>query len=198
MNDKTDSDMNENSDTTETTATSTPRGWRYRLGMILFFGAFPVFFATPIVIAQLNLSAAESAALIGGILLAVEVLWLVSIPLLGKKGFNEVKKRAFGWLSFLSEPVGRTRHLVGLWLLLGSLVVDVALNLSLILHDLLVDDATTTFTWLGLQQSQASPLITGLQAATTLGVIAGALILGAEFWERLRQAFKWRPEESIK
>ena len=168
-------------------------GWRYRFGLVLFFGAFPIFFATPVVIPLLGLSAAESAALMGGILLAVEVLWLASIPLLGKKGFSEVKKRAFGWLSFLSRPVNKTRHVFGVWLLLGSILLDVILNLSLIIRNLFVEDPAAALTVLGMSQSQVSALLSGLQAVTTLGVIAGILILGSEFWERLRNAFVWQP-----
>lgn len=168
-------------------------GWRYRLGLILFFGAFPVFFATPVVIPLMGLSVGESAAMIGGILLAVEVLWLASIPLLGKKGFNEVKKRAFGWLSFLSKPVNKTRHVVGIWLLLGSILLDVIVNLSLIVGDLFVEEPTVALTVAGMSQSQVVAIVSVLQAATTLGVIAGIFILGSEFWERLRNAFIWQP-----
>ena len=78
----------QNPDSHQANPESSNKSWRYRLGLVLFFGAFPIFFATPVVVPMLGLSAGESAALIGGILLAIEVLWIASIPLLGKEGFQ--------------------------------------------------------------------------------------------------------------
>ena len=168
-------------------------GWRYRLGMTLFFGAFPIFFAAPILVPMLGLSTAESVALIGGILMAVEVLWFISIPLLGKKGFNDVKKRAFGSLSFVSKPASKLRHTMGVWLLLGTILLSVLLNLALMILDLVVADPAITLSLMGMSQNQMTVLFSGLQAISTLGVIIGVLMLGSDFWERLRHAFVWQP-----
>ena len=71
-------------------------GWRHRLGLLLFFGAFPIFTINPVVIPIFGFSAGESAALIGGVLLVVELHGFASIPLLGKAGFQQVKEQAVG------------------------------------------------------------------------------------------------------
>jgi len=167
--------------------------WRYRLGLTLFFGAFPIFFATPVVIPMLGLSAGESAALIGGILLAVEVLWFASIPLLGKQGFEAVKQRAFGWLKLSSSPITRARHRLGVILLLGSILLDVLLNLVMVGTDFLVPGADVpTKQLLGLTFGQQATVYVTIQILTTVGIVAALFILGADFWERLKAAFEWQ------
>ncbi len=168
------------------------KNWRYRLGLTLFFGAFPIFFATPVVIPMLGLSTGESAALIGGILLAVEVLWLASIPFLGKEGFKVVKQRTFGWFKLSSAPVSRPRHQFGVTLLLGSILLDVLLNLIMVGTDFLVQGADVpTKQLLGLSFSQQATVYITIQALTTVGIVVALFVLGGDFWERLKKAFEW-------
>ena len=172
---------------------SANKSWRYRLGLVLFFGAFPIFFATPVVIPMLGLSTGESAALIGGILLAVEVLWFASIPLLGKEGFEAVKQRAFGWLKLSSGPISRTRHRFGVTLLLGSILIDVLLNLIMVGTDFLAPSADVPGKLLlGLSFSEQATVYVSMQILTTVGIVAALFILGADFWERLKVAFEWQ------
>lgn len=167
--------------------------WRYRLGLVLFFGAFPIFFATPVVIPMLGLSTGESAALIGGILLAVEVLWFASIPLLGKEGFETVKQRAFGWLKLSSGPISRARHRFGVTLLLGSILLDVLINLIMVGTDFLAPETDVpTKQLLGLTFSEQATVYVSVQILTTIGIVAALFILGADFWGRLKTAFEWQ------
>ena len=175
---------------------SSSTSWRYRLGLVLFFGAFPIFFATPIVIPMLGLSAGESAALIGGILLAVEVFWFASIPLLGKEGFNAVKQRTFGWLKLSSSPVSRARHHFGVVLLFGSILLDVLLNLILMATDFLVQGGNVwTPEVLGISFRVQATVFISVQILTTIGIVVSVFILGENFWERLKQAFEWQASE---
>ena len=172
---------------------SANKSWRYRLGLVLFFGAFPIFFATPVVIPMLGLSTGESAALIGGILLAVEVLWFASIPLLGKEGFETVKQRAFGWLKLSSDPISRARHRFGVTLLLGSILLDVLLNLIMVGTDFLAPETDVpTKQLLGLTFSEQATVYVSIQILTTVGIVAALFVLGADFWERLKTAFEWQ------
>ena len=169
------------------------KSWKYRLGLVLFFGAFPVFFATPVVIPMLGLSTGESATLIGGILLGVEVFWFASIPLLGKEGFEAVKKRTFGWLKLSSGPISRARHRLGVTLLLGSILLDVFLNSVIVLADVFVEpDGDLTPVLLGLNYEQQTTVYIVIQILTTIGVMAGVFMLGGDFWERLKKAFEWQ------
>ena len=179
--------------TDPSTSVQQNKTWRYRLGLTLFFGAFPIFFATPVVIPMLGLSAGESAALIGGILLAVEVLWFASIPLLGKEGFKAVKQRTFGWLKLSSNPISRGRHRFGVTLLFGSILLDVLLNLIMLGTDFLVKGADVpTKQILGLSFSQQATVYITIQILTTVGIVAALFILGGDFWERLKAAFEWQ------
>jgi len=177
--------------TDPSTSVQQNKTWRYRLGLTLFFGAFPIFFATPVVIPMLGLSAGESAALIGGILLAVEVLWFASIPLLGKEGFKAVKQRTFGWLKLSSSPISQARHRFGVTLLFGSILLDVLLNLIMVGSDFLGETADVSTKLLGLNFSQQATIYVTVQVFTTVGMVAAVFILGGDFWERLKKAFEW-------
>ena len=64
------------------------KSWRIRIGTWMFYVPFGMFFGAPVIIPLLGFSATESAAAIGAIIVAAEVIWFASIPLLGKKGFN--------------------------------------------------------------------------------------------------------------
>ena len=157
---------------------NTRTSWRYRFGLVLFFSVFPVFIVTPVVIPMLGLSTAESAALIGGILLTSEVLWVASIPLLGKEGFIALKQRAFGWLKLSSGPISRTRHRFGVTLLLGSILLDVFLNLAIVLTDLFIEtDGDPTPVLLGMNFEQQTTVYITIQILTTFGVIATCCFL---------------------
>ena len=166
------------------------------LGMALFFGAFPVFFATPLIVSMLDLSAMDSAALIGGVLVVVEILWIISIPLLGKQGFDEVKSKAFGWLKRSEKFVGRTRHYFAVILLVACLFIDALTNLAIVGVDLFVDVAADpNATLFGMTFQQQATLYISAQILTTIGVVASMILLGGDFWERIRRAFKWQPPE---
>ena len=171
---------------------STNTSWRYRLGLVLFVGAFPIFLAAPIVIPMLGISAGESATLIGGILLAVEVLWFASIPLLGKEGFEAVKRRAFGWIKLPSSPVAQRRHRFGVILLFGSILLNVLLNLIMVGVDVFVSGSEQPNPVVfGLSYEQQATVHIATQILTTTGVIVALFILGADFWERLKKTFEW-------
>ena len=161
----------------------TGKGWRYTLGMVLFVTPFPIFFATPVVIPLLGLSAAETGALIGGILLAVEVVWFASIPLLGKEGFMALKNKAFGWLKLKEGPISYTRHRLGVWLLVASVLTEVLLqgfSLFFSYKNAVAGVAKNTTVYLVVE------------LLTTAGIVVSVFVLGAGFWERLKAAFEWQ------
>lgn len=174
--------------------TSTSKGWKYKLGLALFIIPFPIFFLTPIVIPMLDLSAAHTTSIIGGILIGVEVIWLASIPLLGKEGFWELKQKAFGWLKLKDKPVSRSRHRWGVILLIGSLLTDVILQVFIMVSSILLQKEEVSL--LGLTFSEQTNIHMIIQIMTTLGILASLFILGGQFWEKVKQAFIW--EEPIK
>ena len=175
-----------------TEQTDEKSGWRYKLGMVLFITPFPIFFATPIVIPLLGLSAAETGALIGGIILLVEIVWFSSIPLLGKQGFMTLKNKAFGWLKLQEGPISRTRHKFGVWLLVGSLFAEVILQaITLFVLFTRTGAEETESVIAGLNASQFSAAYVGIEMLTFAGIITSIFILGADFWERLKRAFEY-------
>ena len=74
--------------------------WRHRLGLILFFACYPVFYATPLVVPFLGFSTARSVVIIAVAMAVNYGIWLLSIPLLGLDGFKALRQKYFGWLDF--------------------------------------------------------------------------------------------------
>lgn len=170
----------------------TKKGWRYRIGMALFIIPFPLFFATPIVVPMMGLSATETTALIGGILLVIEVVWFASIPLLGKEGFDALKSKAFGWMKLTPGPISRGRHRFGIALLIVSVLGSVLLSGGFLLGSFAMSDSDDpTGPILGMTFQQQASLYTWVEIASIVGMIVSVLILGGEFWERLKNVFDW-------
>ena len=165
---------------------TTSKGWRYNLGLALFIIPFPIFFLTPIVIPSLDLPATQTASLIGGILVSVEIIWFASIPLLGKEGFQALKSKAFGWLKLEDKPVSKKRHQFGIVLLFSSILIDLIVQILIIVSHILLDEGQNTI----LLNTQANTY-TIVQVLTTLGILASLFILGGQFWEKIKQAFTW-------
>ncbi len=67
--------------------------WRYRVGFFLFFICYPLFYLPPLVVPYLGFSAAYSMTIISVSMAVVCGVWLLSIPLLGREGFSELKSR---------------------------------------------------------------------------------------------------------
>ena len=176
------------------TLSNDKKGWRYKLGMVLFITPFPIFIATPIVIPLLGLSAAETGALIGGILLAVEIVWFASIPLLGKQGFMALKNKAFGWLKLQEGPISYRRHKLGIFLLVGSILVEVLLQgfTLFVMYKTIGDEKLETVV-AGLSSSEFNMVYLVVELLSTAGIIISIFLLGAGFWERMKRAFEWHP-----
>ena len=103
-----------------------------------------------------------------------------------------MKQRAFGWLKLSSSPISRARHRFGVTLLLGCILLDVLLNSAVVLADLFgKTDGDLTPVLLGMNFELQTTVYIATQILTTIGVIAAVLILGGDFWERLKKAFEW-------
>jgi len=174
---------------------TTSRGWRYKLGLLLFIVPIIVFFLTPVVIPMLDLSAVKTASVIGDVLLSGEVVWLASIPLLGRDGFNAIKKKMFGWLKLKDKPVSKKRHLCGIILLLSSILTDVLLQILILSIYLFLKKGQDML--FGITLDTLTNIHTFIQILTTLGILASLFILGGQFWEKIKQAFIWEePDKS--
>ena len=169
--------MKHNVDNTE----QKPLSWRFRIGFSLFILGFFSPLCIPLVTAT-NLSTAWKTTLSGLFMLGIpELFWLVAAAIMGKPGFNYIKKKVFGTLKrhALPDKVSRTRYRLGLVMLVIPLL----------------------YGWL---EPYASPLIPGYEKHHVVLAIAGDVILfaslfvlGGEFWDKLRTLFIYEAKVRI-
>ena len=169
--------MKHNADNTE----QKPLRWRFRIGFSLFILGFFSPLCIPLVTAT-NLSTAWKTTLSGLFMLGIpELFWLVAAAIMGKPGFNYIKKKVFGTLKrhALPDKVSRTRYRLGLVMLVIPLL----------------------YGWL---EPYASPLIPGYEKHHVVLAIAGDVILfaslfvlGGEFWDKLRTLFIYEAKVRI-
>ena len=161
---------------TQTTASKTeqPRaGWRFRLGLTILIVGWLCPLLIPI-IAKTSLST-EWKTIISG-LLAIgipEVFTVAAIAIMGKDGYNLIKKRIFSFLKKHGPPdrVSLTRYRIGLVMFVLPVV----------------------FGWLGPYGAQKIP---GYEAhrfvVSVIGdlmLIASLFVLGGDFWDKIRALF---------
>jgi len=150
-----------------------PSGWRFGMGMILFVLGLicPVFI--PLVTAT-DLPGKWKAAISGLLALGIpELLWMAAVAVLGKAGFDYLKRRFFSLFKKVAPPdvVSRTRYRFGLVMFLLPLL----------------------FGWL---VPYAPHLIPGygvhrfaLNLVGDLLLISSLFVLGGDFWDKLRALF---------
>ena len=160
----------------------------------MFYIPFAMIFGAPVIIPLMGFSATQSAALIGGILVAGEVIWFASIPLLGKAGFKEMKNKAFSVLRLRSEPISRSRHRLGVGLLIISIAVEAILIIFMIGAHINLGPESASASLLGFDFQAQATFFIGLELATAAGIFASVYLLGAGFAERLKLAFQWHGE----
>ena len=127
-----------------------PTGWRVKLGTIMFI--VPVFSAvvTPVILQVVGLSAAETASLIGGIVVGGEIIWFASIPLLGQEGFKALKDKLFGYFKLTEGPISQARHRFGTWAIGSSLAIQGLLLIWIVLGYVLIGDNREIESLIGL------------------------------------------------
>jgi len=171
-------------------------GWRYKLGLVMFIVPFVMFFGAPLAIPLLGLSAGQTAGLIGGIVIAAEVIWFASIPLLGVKGFKAVKAKAFGWLKLKQGPISERRHQIGVTMFFASLVLEAVAAGFIVYAFFSTSDDPAQFSVFGMGLNEAATMFVGAQIVLGIVFVASFFVLGGDFWERVRVAFTWTPDSS--
>lgn len=168
--------------------------WRIRLGTWMFYVPLIMFFGAPLLIPIMGLSAGQSAAIIGGIIVAAEIIWFASIPLLGKAGFKEMKNKAFSILRLRSGPISKGRHQFGVGLLVVSIVVEALVIIIMVGVHITSGSESASSSILGLSYQAQATVFVGMEILSAVGIIASFYILGAGFAERLKLAFQWHGE----
>lgn len=177
-----------------TPANASP-GWRYKLGMVMFILPVLSFVVAPIVIPLLGLSAEESAALIGGILVGGELIWLASIPLLGKEGFKRVKDQMFSKLKLTDNPISKTRHSWGLGLMGSSLLFQGLVLIWIVFGFFYLGKGHLTESVGGATFAEEASFMAYALIVSAVAFFVGVWLLGGRFVDRLNTAMIWHEEE---
>ena len=149
--------------------------WRFYLGAAVFIGALSSWLLVPAASAA-GWSAQRIATLTGGIFIGTKVGMLAAIAIMGKAGFNQLKRLIGGVFKKLgpAQQVSLGRYVLGLILFLVPLLM----------------------TWLEpYAPGIARPggvygFLQGLSIEVL--VLVGLFLLGGEFWDKVRALFKHR------
>ena len=153
--------------------------WRVTVGTWMFTIPFVMFLGAPVVIPFLGLSAGQAAAAIGAIIVAAEVIWFASIPLLGLQGFLAMKKKAFGFLKLQTRPISRPRHQMGVTLFWIGLGGQLSLHAIMIIAYAVVGAHQERIV-LGLTFEQQLTIYFSFLLLFVVCLIAGIYALGAQ------------------
>jgi hypothetical protein len=147
-------------------------GCRFYLGSGVFIAAQAGWLLVPIASAS-GWSTARIATLSGGVFVANKIGLVSAIAILGKPGFNHLKRLLFGLLRKVGPPqqVGRRRYNVGLILLMVPALMTWVEPYAEILGPRSV-----------YQFLQDLPL--------ELLLLVALFLLGGEFWDKIRALFK--------
>ena len=169
------------------------RTWRYKVGLFMIIVGNAIIILSALVFPFFGMGAGT----IGSLVLGGEGLSLLSIVFLGKEGFKAIKSKIFGAVkgAYVS-PVGRTRHRIGIFLF----VISVLNNYIIAIYAWVVFGKTTPENpfpevW-GLSFQSQESLVFWVFLIFELAFLCSIYILGAEWWGRFRNIFVWHSSEN--
>lgn len=147
--------------------------WRFKLGGAIFILAFALWLLVPVA-ALMPVGARTIAALTSTVFICNKALLLLVVAILGKPGFQELKRRTLGYTAALapSGEVGPLRHRIGLIMFFTPLVSSFV--------EPYVDAVAPGLT----------PDSWPLQLVGDLVLIASFFVLGRNFWEKATALFQ--------
>ena len=181
----------ENSSSNQTAEDFT-KTWRYKLGFLM------------IVVGNLTIIGAlflpmlgVGAGTVGALVVGGEVVSLASIVFLGKEGFKAIKNKAFAFVkSSFTATVGKTRHYIGIALLLTNVVTTYTLAIyAWTAFDMTTPEDPIPVIW-GLDFAQQSSMYTWLFLIGEISFLVAIYVLGADWWGKFRRLFVWEEAES--
>lgn len=156
------------------TAAPHSTGWRFKLGIAIICLMAGSWLLVPI-LAATGVPGSRIAALTGVLFISNKVLLILAIAIMGKSGFQQLKRSLFSYVSSMAPStdteVGPWRHRIGIVMFCVPLI-------SAFLEPY-VDSI-----WPGLR-----PNLWQLQALGDAMLIASFFVLGGNFWEKLRALF---------
>jgi len=155
--------------------------WRFCIGLLLFVFGLVVPLFIPLIVTS-DLPPVWKPILSGFLGLgAPEFFMLLAAIVLGKEGFNYLKRRSFSLFKRYALPrsVGRTRHHIGIGLFLLTVISG----------------------WLSPYLSQFFPLFQRNQlligVAGDLIFLVSLFVLGGDFWDKLKALFIFESKAPI-
>ncbi len=155
--------------------------WRFRVGLSLFVFGFAVPLLIPLVLTS-DLPPGWKAVLSGFLGLgAPEFFMLVAAVVLGREGFNYLKKRSCSLLKRYALPksVGRTRHHIGIALFVLAVI----------------SGWLSPYLSLFIPLFQRNQLLIGV--AGDLIFLVSLFVLGGDFWDKLKALFIFESKAHI-
>jgi len=154
------------------TETQIQTNWRIKLAFIMFVFSLGWVLVLP-VLPVLGFSATAIATFSGVMVVLAEILMVAGAAIAGKDGFAYIKSRVFGFLKAYGPPqtVGRARYTFGLILFLLPVLYGWA---SPYLEHFVVDLETPRLE---------------LAIAGDVLLLASLMLLGGDFWDKLRSLF---------
>lgn len=165
--------------------------WRYKVGLgMIIIGH--VGLLAGMILPLLGLR----AALAGVLIVAGEVLSFSSIVFLGKAGFMAIKKKIFGAVKArYAGPIGPARHYFGIGLLLVCMLTTYTTALyAWTAFATATPENPMPVIW-GLDFAQQGTMVVLLFVIGEISILAGIYVLGADWWERVRNAVVWKAQE---
>lgn len=163
------------------------RTWRYKVGLFM------------IIVGNLGIVGAVlmgfmglGAATVGAIVVGGEVVSLASIVFLGKEGFMAIKNKVVAAAkSSYTQPVGQTRHRIGIVLLLANVVTTyVMMIFAWDAFAIAIADGPGAPVW-GLNIEDQGSLVFDLFLIGEISFLIAIYTLGAEWWGKFRRIFVW-------
>ncbi|MHC8286500.1 transporter suffix domain-containing protein [Pseudomonas sp. XS1P51] len=149
-------------------------GWRFKLGIAIICLMLGSWLLVPVAAAA-GVAGSKIAALTGVLFISNKILLILVIGIMGKSGFQQLKRSMFGYVSALAPTaemeVSPTRHRIGIVMFCVPLISSFI--------EPYVDNI-----WPGLR-----PNLWQLQALGDLMLIGSFFVLGANFWEKVRALF---------
>lgn len=148
--------------------------WRFKLGVAIICLIPALWLLVPLG-AAMELPGSKIAALTGVLFIFNKILLLLVITIMGKAGFQELKRRVFGYVTAMAPSaeleVGPMRHRIGL--------VMFCLPLITAFLEPYIDHI-----WPGLR-----PNIWQFQLLGDALLIGSFFVLGGNFWDKVRALF---------
>ena len=180
--------VSENTQSTDTTSTDYTKTWRYKVGLFMFIvGNLGVLAAMPV-----GLALGFGAATIGAVVVGSEVLATASIVLLGMQGFKAIKNKIVSAVKVsYTAPAGRTRHRIGIALLLAKVVTTYTMMIyAWDAFAVAKSEGPAAAVW-GLDIAQQGDLVFYLFLIGEISFLVAIYVLGADWWGKFRRIFVW-------